>query len=378
MMLLVRPGQLGEDGRADLGSCQMVQKCCFSLDDTWSARKIDVSLHLAYPGVVMPLLSAIVDLRVLICDSDQAACARLTKCLRDNPRLVYSVNEVPSIQEALSILGAVEINAIFIDPTSMGIEQTTRFVFNARQKMPWIVFVLFVEPSKVKATPEFYAGDRQRWQHYFILSKERSEPEFVEEVFHTLHMCLSDIRLGDSTTRSRLQKEFVTQFGPPTEIQDSLAAFRNKFAHPIKTAFIMMQFGNTAAHEDIATALRVVLKGFDIVGLRADDCEFHPDLVYNVLTYIYGCDFGIAVFERINEDNYNPNVSLEVGYMMALRKPICLLKDKSLKTLQADLMGKLYRPFDPYDLRKSIGGVMKKWIADRAFPLSDRESKSDS
>jgi len=34
---------------------------------------------------------------------------------------------------------------------------------------------------------------------------------------------------------------------------------------------------------------------------------------------------------------------------MAMNKPVLLLKDKTVTTLQADLAGKLYRPFDPHD-----------------------------
>ena len=98
------------------------------------------------------------------------------------------------------------------------------------------------------------------------------------------------------------------------------------------------------------------------------------------------------MFERLESERYNPNVALEVGYMMALGKPVCLLirlrhklqkpsdgtaferlkdrlflpeipaylgiglvrdavrlKDKNLSTLATDLGGKLYRNFDPFN-----------------------------
>ena len=108
-----------------------------------------------------------------------------------------------------------------------------------------------------------------------------------------------------------------------------------------------MQFGCTKVHREITKAVHAALSPFGIEGLRADDLEYHQDLLPNVLTYIYGCNFGIAVFERLESERYNPNVALEVGYMMALGKPVCLLKDKNLSTLATDLGGKLYRNFDP-------------------------------
>jgi nucleoside 2-deoxyribosyltransferase len=83
------------------------------------------------------------------------------------------------------------------------------------------------------------------------------------------------------------------------------------------------------------------------------------------MTYLYGCGFGIAVFERIEAEEFNPNVSLEVGYMFALNKPVCLLKDRTLKTLHTDLVGKLYKTFDPQDPIKTIPDEVTQWLSDK-------------
>ncbi len=69
--------------------------------------------------------------------------------------------------------------------------------------------------------------------------------------------------------------------------------------------------------------------------------------IRTLLTHLHGCGFGIAAFDRIEQEEPSPNVSLEVGHMPAMGKSVCLLKDKTLKNLQPDLMGKLYKPFDP-------------------------------
>jgi nucleoside 2-deoxyribosyltransferase len=73
------------------------------------------------------------------------------------------------------------------------------------------------------------------------------------------------------------------------------------------------------------------------------------------------------VFERLKSDQFNPNVSLEVGYMLALRKPVCLLKDATLTALTTDLVGKLYKAFDPQDPVGSIPEELLKWCKDRHF-----------
>jgi hypothetical protein len=156
---------------------------------------------------------------------------------------------------------------------------------------------------------------------------------------------------------------------PPVEITESLARFRQDFPDPNRLAFVMMQFGSTTAHSKILTGIRNALEPHGMTALRADDKEYHDDLYFNILTYIYGARFGIAVFERIQEENFNPNVSLEVGYMLGLRKSVCFLKDKTLRTLHTDLVGKLYRAFDPLDPESSIPNELFTWMDQKGFIL---------
>jgi hypothetical protein len=157
------------------------------------------------------------------------------------------------------------------------------------------------------------------------------------------------------------------QVAPPIEIQQSLRQFRMDYPSAMKVAFVMMRFGTTNAHNKIIAGIRETLLPFSISAVRADDKEYHSDLFYNILTYLYGCGFGIAVFERIEQDDFNPNVSLEVGYLLALKKQVCLLKDKTLKTLPTDLVGKLYRTFDPQDPIASIPPSLLKWMQDKGI-----------
>jgi hypothetical protein len=153
----------------------------------------------------------------------------------------------------------------------------------------------------------------------------------------------------------------------PPEITDSLKQFRNDHPELSKVAFIMMRFGSTTAHSVIVESIRSALRPLGIAAVRADDKHYHDDLWPNILTYVYGCEFGIAVFERLEQDDFNPNVSLEVGYLYGLGKPVCLLKDKTLKTLHTDLVGKLYRPFDPQDPKGTIPTELAKWLKDKGI-----------
>jgi len=168
----------------------------------------------------------------------------------------------------------------------------------------------------------------------------------------------------------------ATQEGPvadrpvdesPVEIQESLRYFKQDHPDPAKTAFIMMEFGDTWAHAGIAEAIKNVLKASGIEGVRADDRRYHDHLYFNVQTYMHGCGMGVAVHDRIEADTHNPNVALEVGYMLALRKPVCLLKDLTLATLHADLVGWMYEPFNTLNPTETIPPPVSKWLSDKGL-----------
>jgi hypothetical protein len=154
---------------------------------------------------------------------------------------------------------------------------------------------------------------------------------------------------------------------PPVEITESLARFRLDFPDSTRLAFVMMQFSKSPAHQKILSGVRTALDPHGLVALRADDKQYHDDLCFNILTYIYGSRFGIAVFERIEAEAFNPNVSLEVGYMLALGKSVCFLKDRTLRTLHTDLVGKLYRSFDPQNPEESIPPELFAWMDQKGF-----------
>jgi hypothetical protein len=107
--------------------------------------------------------------------------------------------------------------------------------------------------------------------------------------------------------------------------------------------------------------------------IRADEIEFHADLLGNVRTLLHGCRFGIAVYERIETDQPNANVGFEVGYLMAMNKPVLLLKDKNIPALHADLAGKLYRNFDPCEPEKDIPDQLISWLADNGIIVPERK-----
>jgi len=163
-----------------------------------------------------------------------------------------------------------------------------------------------------------------------------------------------------------------TKISTPIEIQESLKRFKKDFPDSSRVGFIMMKFKNTPAHNNILKIVKEVLGSYGLEGIRSDDKEYHSDLFHNIETCMHGCGFGIAIFDRIEGEEFSPNVSLEVGYMMALQKPICLLKDKNLETLHADLLGKLYKEFDPQKPKRRVPDELSKWLSNKGIGVAKK------
>jgi|LGVF01.1.fsa_nt_gb hypothetical protein len=199
----------------------------------------------------------------------------------------------------------------------------------------------------------------------WLEGKVSIEPEFETEERRVFDRPNYEAKVAFYIVPEVLRRPKV--FEPPIEIQESLALFKRDYSDTNKVAFIMMQFGKTKAHDEIVNAIGSVLDSHGIRSVKADDKQYHDDLFYNVMTYLYGCGFGIAVFERIEAEDFNPNVSFEVGYMFASRKPVCLLKDRTLKTLHTDLVGKLYKVFDPQEPGKTIPNEISQWLSDKGI-----------
>ena len=190
-------------------------------------------------------------------------------------------------------------------------------------------------------------------------------------------------RLGADfeATRAILQKARETLMAyqrlaqpHPPEIGISLDRLRDQYPDYSRCGFLIMRFTAAKPYARILTAIDQTARSHGLSILRADSHGFHSDLLSNVRTYLHGCSFGIAVYERIETDEPNANVGLEVGYLMALNKPVLLLKDWTLPQLPADLAGRLYRTFDPHDPEGTIPGQLSKWFEDQGIVVPQRDS----
>lgn len=146
-----------------------------------------------------------------------------------------------------------------------------------------------------------------------------------------------------------------------THLESAIESFLDDHPDFHRNVFIMMRFLDTVQMEAIEKAIRGELAQHGFRGVRADDRDYTGELWSNVQVYLHGCKYGIAVFEDIEERAHNPNVALELGYMLALGKRCLLLKEQRLPAVPTDVVGRLYKPFDAFDIERSVRQKVRDW-----------------
>jgi hypothetical protein len=141
----------------------------------------------------------------------------------------------------------------------------------------------------------------------------------------------------------------------PKHVIDAIRRLLDDHPDMRRNGFVIMPFG--AEYDDVHQAIAETLASFELRALRADDVAYDADLLANIEAYMRGCSFGIVVHGQVNA-----NVAYESGYMRALGKPVCVLKERSSPALPGDLAGQLYLEYDAGDARASIRAVLTQWL----------------
>ena len=124
--------------------------------------------------------------------------------------------------------------------------------------------------------------------------------------------------------------------------RSSLEAFVDE--HPFdRSVFIMIRYRTRT--QPIINAIKGALEDQALFGVVASEHRITDDL-YNPIACLLGCARGIAVFDEPEADQtHNPNVAYELGMLHLLGRQCLILKDDQLRTLQTDILMKLYVPF---------------------------------
>ena len=144
-------------------------------------------------------------------------------------------------------------------------------------------------------------------------------------------------------------------------LEPHIQRFLNDHPNPDKNVFVMMRFIESEQLDEAYKAIKETLasRGYNV--LRADDKDYTSELWSNVEVYLSGCNLGIAVFEEIEKRDFNPNVSLELGYMIGRGKRTLLLKEKHMTELHADVMHRLYKPWDQFKVKETVAAQVERW-----------------
>ncbi len=130
--------------------------------------------------------------------------------------------------------------------------------------------------------------------------------------------------------------------------------------------FIMTRFGTDRPSTQLDKELRKVLSEYNLNPVRADDKNYSSDrtLWGNVCIYMLCCNYGIALLDDRNADEFNANVALEYGFMRALNRQTLLLADKGFSNLMSVVIGTLREKFDIADIEPTLRPALENWLRD--------------
>jgi protein-tyrosine-phosphatase len=150
---------------------------------------------------------------------------------------------------------------------------------------------------------------------------------------------------------------------------------RPEFRVPESNLFLMTRFRDTTQHIAISGAVEEALAAFGLKLVRADNPNLRETKLWDkVQQCMEACHYGAAIFEAIDETDFNPNVSLELGYMMGLKRQLLLLKEQRVKELFTDLVGFVYGEFNSYEIRPTVLGQMADWLKQVRVRKQDGET----
>ena len=163
-----------------------------------------------------------------------------------------------------------------------------------------------------------------------------------------------------------LANRFEEQLNILLPYKNDIAKFKTN--HHTKNAFIISSY--KPDFEKYINTITTCLENNGIDAHLAKDVpggECSPEKWENMQIYMQACDFGIALvtddfdFDAKRHNRINPNVTLEIGYMLSLQKKVLLLKESRIRKICSDLDEKLCIEFeDESSLSMQLGQFLKK------------------
>lgn len=289
----------------------------------------------------MPALrSPEVPLKVLICDSEATSAEALERGLSASKDVIESFF-VTSIVDARHVVGHKDLNTIFIDPMSLGLEEASTFIFETRTALPEIVFVLFMDKARAeRRRGEFYRGERWRFAHYYSLDKQTPVAAFADELDASIWQCQSDLvwRLSSSSLQ-RLRAEagrLATSAGAQGKalldaVRDSVNRSQSRLidvANP-RSVFLSYRF----AEEEYVAGLAELLRqnNFEVVTGQSSNTYISR----SIIDRIRESAFFLSLITRADAKadgtfTTSPWLLEEKGVALAFGKPLVLMIEEGV------------------------------------------------
>jgi len=137
-----------------------------------------------------------------------------------------------------------------------------------------------------------------------------------------------------------------------------------------RSVFIMTKFPNDqnpqlidAELKTIIQAVRDVVKASGYIPRLAYDKRFHPNLWDNVEMYLLGCKRGVAIVENKYQNELNPNVTMEWGWMRGMNRDVLYLVENTFDLTRADIAGLIQDRFAWENPEADIKRAVKNWLS---------------
>ena len=280
-----------------------------------------------------------IPLKVLVCDPNEVTASALIDQLNKHESVV-STTSAEEIAVAQRLLRADDINTIFIDPLSIGLDAASEFIFSVRKSLPEIVFALYMDVAAAEAKRKvFYQGERQRFSHYYKLDKSVPVPSFPDEVDSVIRTCQADLgwRLSRESLKQLAEQSKSAKTGTEAESDrdhrvEELVARVSASRQSIpkeNTVFLSYRFAETEYAEGLIPLLEE--RGFSIVTGKRSNTYISKAIIDR----IRDCQYFLCLMTRDKEKadgtfTTSPWLLEEKGVALAFGKQIVLMVEEGV------------------------------------------------
>jgi hypothetical protein len=273
-----------------------------------------------------------IPLSILVIDKSSTTSQLLISLLSQHETVLY-INKAENFHEATHEIIDKDVNSIFIDPYSFGLDKASSFIFELRKRHPSVVFVLFTNVAQAERnSKEFYRGERSRFAHYYKLDKLTSIESFKEESVAMLSALQSDLN-GRMPEREQLKiKAKYYELSNAADRVNPADSKASKNEIKLKSVFVSYRF----AEEEYINGLTDYLteNGFHVITGKSANIYIGKYVIERIKESTYFLCLMTRDEEKVNGKFTTSTWLLEEkGVALALNKPIVLMIEDGVEDI---------------------------------------------